>query len=126
MTKHCKSCRKDLEESKYSTGYKTCNDCRTKQKGRYKITLQDCQDSAILKGGLCLSTEYVNTKTKMDWKCSENHEWTTAYGCIRADKWCPKCARTTKLTLKDCQDSAIKKGGECLSTEYVDIKTKMD
>jgi hypothetical protein len=115
------------ENHEWSTAYgnvradKWCPKCA----GTLKLTLKDCQDSAIFKGGVCLSTEYVNIKLNMDWKCSENHEWTTAYGNVRADKWCPKCSKNVKLTLKDCQDSAIFKGGVCLSTEYVNNNIKM-
>jgi hypothetical protein len=116
------------ENHEWSTAYgnvradKWCPKCA----GTLKLTLKDCQDSAIFKGGVCLSTEYVNIKLNMDWKCSENHEWTTAYGNVRADKWCPKCGGTLKLTLKDCQDLAISKGGLCLSTEYVNNRLRMN
>jgi hypothetical protein len=122
--------------SEFEMNFKTCNNCRVKKTNRRKnnsnkLTLKDCQDSAILKGGLCLSTEYVNNKTKMDWKCSEHHEWTTIYDSIQRGSWCLKCStkRTAdgqRLTLKDCQDLAISKGGLCLSTEYVNNNTKMD
>jgi hypothetical protein len=35
------------------------------------LTLKECQDLAINRGGKCLSTEYINTITHMQWKCKE-------------------------------------------------------
>ena len=43
--------------------------------GNVLMTLDECKDVAISKGGECLSTEYVNSQTKMKWKCSEGHVW---------------------------------------------------
>ena len=127
MTTHCKSCRRDLDESHYVETYKTCNECRTKKKQRStkRLTLKDCQDLAESKGGKCVSTEYKNSRSKMKWQCSENHEWETTIHNIKNGHWCPHCAGNVKLTLKDCQDLAESKGGKCLSTEYKNSKTKM-
>jgi hypothetical protein len=84
------------------------------------LTLKECQDLAISKGGECLSKEYINIKTKMQWKCKENHTWFANFKNIKyQDTWCLKCSGKAKLTLKECQDLAISKGGKCLSEEYI-------
>ncbi len=35
------------------------------------LTLKECQDLAISRGGECLSTEYINQGTSMQWKCKK-------------------------------------------------------
>lgn len=86
---------------------------------RIKYTIEDCKKKAKEKGGECLSTEYKNNSTQMNWKCELGHEWPTTWGSIKKqDSWCPKCAGKQKLTIEDCKEIAIKKGGKCLSTEY--------
>jgi hypothetical protein len=94
--------------------------------GKVLLTLEECQQFAESKNGKCLSTEYKNAKTKMKWRCSEGHEWDSTFGSIRNSRsWCAHCAGTVKLTLEECQQFAIDKDGECLSTEYVNNRTKM-
>ncbi len=45
-------------------------------------------------GGDCLSDKYVNTKTKMLWKCSNlNHPcWSTKLSHVINGSWCPECS----------------------------------
>ena len=57
----------------------------------YKHTLQAAQQTAISRGGICLSTEYKNGKTKMEWQCHLGHIWKTTYGSIVGGSWCPYC-----------------------------------
>jgi hypothetical protein len=94
--------------------------------GMAKHTLEQCQQFAIDKGGECLSTEYISNKTKMRWRCSDGHEWDAKFGDIKnGGTWCSHCVGKVLLTIEECQQFAIEKGGECLSTEYVNNKTKM-
>ena len=62
---------------------------------RTKITIKECQEFAKSKNGECLSTEYKNNSTKMQWKCSKNHTWFAKFGDIKQGSWCPKC-KTSK------------------------------
>ena len=89
------------------------------------ITLEDCIKTAQERGGKCLSTEYKNTSTKMRWQCEKGHEWKASYHTIKAGHWCPYCAGKAKYTLDDCQQTAIERGGRCLSTEYIIKDTPM-
>jgi len=43
--------------------------------GGRRLTLEDQQKRAALKGGKCLSTEFINNATKMEWQCSLGHTW---------------------------------------------------
>jgi hypothetical protein len=90
---------------------------------------------AKLKKGFCLSKEYVNSYTKMRWKCkSKLHpEWESKLGHILDGSWCPKCGIETiakKKKLPDGLERAKKLAelneGKCLSKEYVNAHAKME
>lgn len=46
-------------------------------------------------GGKCLSTEYVDNKTPLSWRCAEGHEWQSAPQNVRPGKWCPECSKSS-------------------------------
>jgi len=87
--------------------------------------LAEMQEMAKFKGGVCLSKKYINDRTKLKWQCKEGHVWDTTPNNIKRGTWCPYCARVAKKTLEDMQKIAISKGGKCLSSEYIDSKTKL-
>jgi len=75
------------------------------------------------KGGLCLSTAYVNSKTKLLFRCSEGHEWESIPSNILKGHWCRICGNINQgkkksLSIDDMQKLAASRGGLCLSTEY--------
>jgi hypothetical protein len=61
-------------------------------------TLEDAKDLATSKGGLCLSTEYVNNSTKMLWQCAAGDVWESTYNNTQYH-WCPACGGRTKSGL---------------------------
>ena len=94
--------------------------------GNTKLDIEECKEFASSKGGECLSTKYVNAHTKMKWRCSQGHQWESGFGPIKSHGyWCSTCAGVSKLDIEECKEFAISKGGECLSTEYVNTRTKM-
>ena len=98
-----------------------CSECS----GNKKLTISECKEFAISKGGECLSTEYKNNHTKLMWKCSEGHKWEAVFNHIKSGKWCPDCSGVKKLTIEECKEFAETKDGECLSTDYKNSGTKM-
>lgn len=57
------------------------------------LFLKNMQDMARSKRGLCVSKEYVSSKTKYTFKCKEDHEWDAQYSSIVRDgTWCPYCS----------------------------------
>ena len=91
-----------------------------------KITIDDCIRKASEHNGECLNKIYINSRTKMRWRCKEGHEWDATFASIKyKNSWCPYCSGKRKHSLKECQKIAKEKGGKCLSVEYIDIKTKM-
>lgn len=83
------------------------------------VSLKDCQNYAESKNGKCLSTEYVDSRHPMEWQCELGHTWISSYRMKYDNNWCAQCAGNKKLTLEVCKSYAESKGGECLSTEYV-------
>ncbi len=57
-----------------------------------KLTIEDCQEYAKSKGGKCLSKEYVNSQTKIEWQCKEGHIWKANFNKVKSGRWCPFCA----------------------------------
>jgi len=95
--------------------------------GNHKLTIEDCQKFAENKGGKCLSEEYIGNKQKLDWVCSEGHTWKACFSHIKNNnRWCPICGGTIKLKLVDCQNIAENLGGKCLTTQYINARTKID
>ncbi|PKP58872.1 MAG: hypothetical protein CVT88_06565 [Candidatus Altiarchaeales archaeon HGW-Altiarchaeales-1] len=87
--------------------------------------LKEMQELAKNNGGKCLSTEYINTRTKLKWQCKEGHTWKATPDNIKRSRWCPYCAGKAELTIGEMQELAKNKGGKCLSTEYVNALTKL-
>ena len=94
-----------------------CNTCA----GMDKIGLEKLRLYAKEKGGLLLSTEYVNRRGKLLWQCEFGHKWESS-ACIAHDgAWCPQCSGNKKLTLNDLQKVARDRKGKLLSNRYVNI-----
>jgi hypothetical protein len=60
-----------------------------------KLTIELMRDIAISRGGACLSEVYVNTGTKLMWRCARGHEWMATPDNVKnRGTWCPACARS--------------------------------
>lgn len=91
-----------------------------------KLKLQDCIDVAILKGGKCLETAYINSQTPMMWECKYGHQWQNQFNNMKnRGDWCKTCAGNQLKTIHECIDWAISKGGKCLETAYINNQTPM-
>ena len=76
-------------------------------------------------GGACLSTEYVDDKTHLLWRCAEGHEWEAVPGSVAAGTWCGACAGVAPLSLDDMHEVARARGGKCLSRSYLNVLTPL-
>jgi len=98
-----------------------------------RLTLDDCHVIAAERKGFCLATEYVDSKTRMPWKCEFGHRWSTSYGVVKYNNaWCPECYNKTiskrkRLNggLEIANEWANRYGGKCLATEYTNMHTKL-
>jgi hypothetical protein len=89
---------------------------------------------AAEKGGTLLSTEYVNSTTKLHFRCAEGHEWSASPGNVwHAKSWCRQCSskagRATQLSgrnfLAELQEIARQRGGACLAPTYIRSDVKL-
>lgn len=69
------------------------------------------------KKGALLSKEYINSQTKMEWKCSCGYIWDATYANISRGKWCPRCAGKI-VGIEDVIERASLKGLKVLSNKY--------
>lgn len=93
---------------------------------RKKLTIEIMRDVAAQRGGICLSNRYVKYVTKLLWQCAKGHTWEATPQSIKHGTWCPTCTHNKKLTLEEMQKRAVKRGGKCLSTRYINSDTKLE
>lgn len=96
--------------------------------GVVKKTLTDMQELAATRNGRCLSTEYLGARVPLRWQCDKSHEWDAAPTSITSrGSWCPYCAgqKGFSATIEFMRETAIERGGRCLSVEYKNSKTKL-
>ena len=102
-----------------------CTQCA----GNLPCGLSEAKEIAHSRGGMCLSTEYINLCVPMQWMCNKGHKWFSSFNCIKHSKtWCPWCAvenRRTR-TIEDMRKFAEKKGGLCLATEYINRRDPLE
>ncbi|QQS61536.1 MAG: hypothetical protein IPN70_01215 [Candidatus Moraniibacteriota bacterium] len=95
------------------------------------LGIQDMRAIALSRGGKCLSAQYLDARTKLRWQCAEGHIWETTPGSIRGGHWCPKCSnkiiaeKIRKYSIADMNRLASKKGGKCLSDEFISIHSPL-
>lgn len=99
--------------------------CR-KCSGRYKLEIEDMHLEALKHKGECLSNQYVNSSSKLRWKCYEGHEFELEPTLVRQGRWCKECSRN-KLRdgLSAMSELAQEFGGKCISEKYTNNKTKL-
>lgn len=77
--------------------YTWCPVCR----GHVKGTLEDMQAIAKARGGMCLSTYYVNSYTPLEWQCARGHRWYAQPDNVKRGSWCRSCSAHKNLRLVD-------------------------
>lgn len=87
------------------------------------LTIQDMHKLARKNKGKCLSKEYKNANTHLDWECSEGHQWKAMPRTIKSGSWCKKCY--WGISIEDAKKLAKKMNGKCLSKTYKNTFTKL-
>lgn len=70
--------------------------CRICAQAKRRFSLNDMQSIATKRGGLCLSTIYTNSKTRLSWQCSKGHRWEALPWSVKACTWCRICANNNR------------------------------
>jgi len=92
--------------------------------GRARLSITYAKQMARKRGGVCLSSSYLNSQTKLRWKCAKRHRWEAVASSVRAGSWCPFCVGRGK-TLKDMWRLANLHGGSCLSRSFAGMVRKL-
>lgn len=103
-----------------------CSKCATSRRVDDQ-GLEKAQAIAESKNGKCLALDYKGCKARVQWQCSEGHEWFAPFASvIHLGTWCPSCARANlavKLRnprgLEEAQIKASSQGGQCISETYL-------
>ena len=90
-----------------------------------KRCIEEMMDLALARGGKCLSTAYVGSKSKLLWQCALGHNWQALPSSVVQGSWCPACAHNQRLRLSEFQDLAARRGGACLSCAYVNERKQL-
>jgi hypothetical protein len=103
-----------------------CPQCANKN-----ININNAVGLATNHNGKCLSSEYVNSFTKMSWVCELEHQWQASYNQIQSGSWCPECFKINRgknkiMGIDVYREVAINKGGECLSVSINSCYDKLE
>jgi hypothetical protein len=101
-----------------------CRKCKLKQAGLNKLvySFDEYNKKAEEYGGKLISDKYVNANFKYIWQCKNGHIFEAKWGNVNNNKWCRKCLY---LTIEQMKAYAVKRGGKCLSEEYINIKSPL-
>lgn len=70
---------------------------REKSAKSKRLTIDEMHLLAENRGGICLSTNYINARTKLLWECKRGHQWEAKPDSIKRGSWCPICSRFKSL-----------------------------
>ena len=84
-----------------------------KRSQKRKLTINEMQKIAKSRGGICLSKNYINARTKLKWKCKKGHVWENTPDNIKRGQWCPYCffeslAKNKLLSIEDMRKLVFK------------------
>jgi len=69
-----------------------CEKClRAKSGSSQRGNIKEMQKIANDRGGECISQDYVNSQTELEWKCHYGHEWKAVPNSVKQGSWCPDC-----------------------------------
>jgi len=94
-------------------------------------TISDMHLLAAQKSGKCLSTVYVNNRTKLKWQCEKGHVFEAKSNDVQQGKWCKTCTieknstSNRKYTIETFKKLASDHNGKCLNDTFVNVDTKM-
>lgn len=92
--------------------------------------IDEIKQIAIFRNGICLSTEYKNNHSHLLFECKFGHQWFASTKAIKLGNWCKLCyydklkiIRRKPEKIKEIHVFAQKKGGKCLSDNYINNRS---
>lgn len=94
--------------------------------GVAKLNIDICHKIAKERGGKCLTEEYSNIRTLIEWECDKGHKWKANIHNVKdSESWCPYCSGKFNNNIELCKELAEKRGGKCLSEKYVNNRSPL-
>lgn len=112
-----------------------CKECNIKTKfnsaeeQEYRASkLKEAKKLALVKNGICLSKEYIDSKGKLLWQCENGHQWLSKLSNIFHNKWCPECSGklSPEQLFEKANNYAKLNKGTCLTKNIPLAKTKLE
>jgi hypothetical protein len=94
--------------------------------GLKKHTIEYIKNAFKKVGWVCISTKYVNARSKLNYICSEGHYGSTTWDSWQKGHGCLECTGNKKLTINFIKSEFKKEGWVCVSEEYVNNKTNIN
>ncbi len=70
-----------------------CFHCARIESGKKRsLTIDYIKSVARSRGGFCRTKTYQNNIKKLEFSCSQGHEWKASASKILSGQWCPKCS----------------------------------
>lgn len=91
-----------------------------------KKTLEEIHKLAENQNYKLLSTAYINSRTKLKFKCPRGHEFWLRWDDLKQGVKCSVCVGNRKKTIKEVREYVENQSYELLSTKYVNSRTKME
>lgn len=91
-------CAKGHEWSTYPSSVMSGSWCRRCHFDGRLLGIDLAHETAKTRGGECLSLTYVNSLSKLLWRCHRGHEWQAPFSAIRVGKWCKRCASMDQIS----------------------------
>jgi signal recognition particle subunit SEC65 len=98
-----------------------CPDCYENTKPTYKQVKQIIENE----GYKLLSTEYKKSSIKLEIQCPSGHLFQMRYNSFNQGRRCPECYGSKKHTYKQVKQNIEDEGYKLLSTEYVNVKSRL-
>ena len=114
--------------SSIKSGDSWCPKCKPDRIGNSnrKHSVESMQAIAKKNNGLFLSNEFKSVNHKYKWRCAKGHEWCIQPTDIIKGHWCRICSMAKlKGTIAEMKQIAKKRGGDCLSKEYISTSDKL-
>jgi hypothetical protein len=90
-----------------------------------KLTYEFVKESFEKDGYMLVSNEYIDCKTKLNYKCHNEHEHSIIWSNWNKGIRCPYCSGKAKYTLEQVRESFERDNYILLSKEYINDCTKL-
>ena len=112
----------DITWSEFQQGTR-CSVCA----GNKKKTFKEVKEFVESQGYELLSKEYINAGIKMEFRCTEKHEFEANWSNFQGGQRCPVCAGIRqRKTIEEVRKYVEEQCYELLSKEYINAGIKME